>query len=357
MTHNARGNVKLSESQSASSVHGGCEMEMVSVIIPTYNRADMLVDTIEAVFAQTYRPIEVVVVDDGSTDDTREVISRRWPEINYVWQEHHGRPSVGRNAGIRHSRGEFIALLDSDDLMLPQQLETLVRFLRDHPHIQFAFSDFFVMEHDGIQDKTFLTNHARFATTPKVTSGPGRCVLRRDEAYEALMFGNFIGTSSVMARRQIFDRVGLFDESLHNGDDLDMWFRIAREYDIGFIVEPLTACRRTPDSISSKIYIHEAKLVVAERQARYQMSPEARGALLRYIADIHFDIGCRESQHGCYWRATASFLRAIARRPRWPLPYWALTKVVVRAALGAKRVEILRSAMQTIRYRRGRCVS
>ena len=113
------------------------EPGLVTVIIPTYNRADFIVEAIESVFKQYYRPIQLIVVDDGSTDDTRTII-RNWIEskvsdnefvINYIYQENKGAPAA-RNLGLIHSNGEFIQFLDSDCLLLPKKISTQVRMLR-----------------------------------------------------------------------------------------------------------------------------------------------------------------------------------------------------------------------------------
>ena len=116
-------------------------MPRVSVIIPTYNRAGYLCESIESVLTQTYTDYEIIVVDDGSTDDTEEVL-QLWiadGTIHYVWQENRGE-SAARNHGIELAIGEYIAFLDSDDLFMPTKLEEQVAYLDNHPEVGMAHS-------------------------------------------------------------------------------------------------------------------------------------------------------------------------------------------------------------------------
>lgn len=196
----------------------------VSVVIPAYNRAHCVVEAVESVLGQTFRASEVLVIDDGSTDATREVLARYRDRIRYIRQENAG-PAAARNRGIRESRGEFVAFLDSDDLWRPNKLELQVgEFRRDDrmgivsTNVVFLYPDREVRTPFGEKDTE---------------------AIRDGFLDEFLMV-----TSSVMIRTECFGRVGLFDETLQYAEDLDLFYRVARAYHCRILGDCLTINRR-----------------------------------------------------------------------------------------------------------------
>jgi len=185
----------------------------VSVVIPTYNVAPLIAETLKSVFAQTFTDFEVIVVDDGS-DDAAELERALEPyreRVHYVRQENLG-AGAARNRGVQEARGEFIAFLDSDDLWMPEYLEEQVRFLRADGY-DLAYADALLFGDSPIAGKTYME------TAPSV--GPVTFLsLVRNEC-------NII-TSGVVARRCVLVKVGLFNESLRNGQDFELWARLAR---------------------------------------------------------------------------------------------------------------------------------
>ena len=195
---------------------GGAETRStpsVSVVIPTYNVAPLIAETLKSVFAQTFTDFEVIVVDDGS-DDAAELERALEPyreRVHYVRQENLG-AGAARNRGVQEARGEFIAFLDSDDLWMPEYLEEQVRFLRADGY-DLAYADALLFGDSPIAGKTYME------TAPSV--GPVTFLsLVRNEC-------NII-TSGVVARRCVLVKVGLFNESLRNGQDFELWARLAR---------------------------------------------------------------------------------------------------------------------------------
>lgn len=184
-------------------------MPRVSVIVPAYNQGRFLGDAIRSALAQTCADVEVIVVDDGSTDDTRKVVDDFTDaRVRYVWQENQGL-SAARNTGIRHARGAFLTYLDSDDQFLPEKVALLLDIFDRHPEVGFAAGGALLIDELG------RPLGERFERD--VPTDPTRWLL-----------GNPLHVGSVMIRREWQDRVGLFDETLRSYEDWDMWIRLAR---------------------------------------------------------------------------------------------------------------------------------
>jgi glycosyltransferase involved in cell wall biosynthesis len=179
----------------------------ISVIIPTWNRADRLADAIESVHGQSVAVHEVIVVDDGSTDNTREMVARRFGGVRYIYQENRG-VSSARNAGIRFATGDWIALLDSDDRWLPDKLERQQELIRAHPGYKLCHSD-----------EIWIRNGKRVNAMKKHAKQGGRI-------FRHCLPLCVISPSAVIIQRSIFSDIGLFDESLPACEDYDLWLRI-----------------------------------------------------------------------------------------------------------------------------------
>jgi len=200
-------------------------MGLVSVIIPAYNQSHYLGTAIESVLAQTYPNFEIIIVDDGSTDATRQVAhSFERPDIRYVYQVNAGL-SAARNTGIRNSRGEYFAYLDSDDLFMPQKLDLLVAKLKHDPQLGFVAGQAqLINEHGEPLDEVF--------DTPP--SG---------EPSDLLLWNPF-HVGSTLVRRAWQERAGFFDESLRAYEDWDMWLRLALlGCRMGWVAEPVAFYR------------------------------------------------------------------------------------------------------------------
>ena len=208
------------------------EMPKVSVIITTYNRGRFVCAAIESVLAQNFRDAEIIVVDDGSRDDTYKLLKRYGSSIYYIYQKNKGR-SVARNNGIRLSRGEYAAFLDDDDIWLPGKLESQVAFLDSHPACALAHTFTELMDERGQPLKKETKKHLRLY----------RRALRSGYVYEAMSRVCLMFTSSVVMRRHCLSKVGLFDPSMETFEDWDIYLRLALKYEIGVIPEPLVRIR------------------------------------------------------------------------------------------------------------------
>jgi len=193
----------------------------VSVIIPTYNRAQLVGRAIRSVLNQTYQDFETIVVDDGSTDNTEEVVkSFNDSRIRYIRHEENRGGSAARNTGIRAARGEYVAFLDSDDEWLLEKLEEQIALFRKNP------------ECGAVYTKRLIFDNGKIKIVPQ----------DQQEGWilKPLLRSNVVGTtSSVVVKRQCFDKVGLFDERLLSSQDWDMWIRIAKHFTFRAIPKPL----------------------------------------------------------------------------------------------------------------------
>jgi glycosyltransferase involved in cell wall biosynthesis len=207
----------------------------VSAVITTFNRAEMVVEAVESVLAQTYADLEVLVIDDGSSDGTRIALERLSDRVRYYWQENAG-PSSARNRGIELARGDFIAFLDSDDLWMPGKIEQQMEFLESHREFSLCYTD-----------EIWIRGGRR------VNQG------KRHRKYGGWIFPRvlplcIISPSSVLMSSWLFDDVGRFDESLPACEDYDMWIRTACRYQVGYLAEPLIVKRGgRPDQLSRTV--------------------------------------------------------------------------------------------------------
>jgi glycosyltransferase involved in cell wall biosynthesis len=192
----------------------------VSVIIPTFNRARYLAEAVDSVLAQPFRDYELIVVDDGSTDETPQLLTGYGHAIRVLRQDNQG-VSAARNAGLVVARGELIAFLDSDDLWLPGKLYRQVEFFSLHP-------DALICQTEEI----WVKNGHRV--------NPGRRHRKRGGMiFEPSLELCLVSPSAVMMRRELFDRVGNFDESLPACEDYDLWLRVSSRFPVELIETPL----------------------------------------------------------------------------------------------------------------------
>ena len=209
-------------------------LPLVSVILPTYNCAAFLPHSIGSILAQTYNSYEIIVVDDGSTDNTKEVLYPFMQRIKYILLEQNKGLPTARNIGIRLAQGKYIAFIDADDLWLLEKLQTDIEYFETHPEVRMVYSKHLNIDQNGrMLDET---------SQKRLPSGNIFTQLFSKQ--------NFIITSSVVVRKEIFETTGLFDEQLSNCQDWDMWLRIAFYFKVGGINTPLVKYRHNPHSLS-----------------------------------------------------------------------------------------------------------
>lgn len=252
---------------------------MVSVVIPTYNRAAMLRDAIDSVFAQTYTDHEIVVVDDGSTDGTRAVLDRYGDSIATCHVQRVG-PARARNVGMQQARGRYVAYLDSDDLYYPHKLALQVDCLERHPDTVMVYSDFSAFDDAGYWDEFHLRTYHESAYRSALTAydtlfGERESLadnaLARDAAcrsnaphwlerseyrglvYDAYLQNTIVFTNSMLFRRSLIPAVGLQNPYFGHFHDLEFALRICRQGKVAFIDNPTYKLRYHPGQVSSRV--------------------------------------------------------------------------------------------------------
>jgi len=268
----------------------------VSVIIPTYNRAYLVGRAIRSVLNQTFQDFEIIVVDDGSTDNTEEVVkSFNDPRIRYIRHEQNRGGSAARNTGIRAARGEYIAFLDSDDEWLPQKLERQVNAFKSLDETTgLVYTGLRFVDHKG----TLL-----WEQRPNLSG----------YIFHKLLQRNVIGTaSSVMLRRDCLLSTGLFDETLPSRQDLDLWIRIARQFKVFPIPEPLTVHyvheQRITADLNAKIRGH--KLFMAKFENELNSKPRALAWQLYGLGKLYLQKGEIAPAKSLFWKSLK----------KWPYP-------------------------------------
>jgi glycosyltransferase involved in cell wall biosynthesis len=223
--------------------------ELVSVVIPTHNNGTFVCEAIESVLAQSYQNREIIVVDDGSADGTRDILKPYLEKINYVFQENQG-PAVARNQGIRHSHGSYIAFLDADDVWLEDKLDRQMRLFREQKDVGMVFGE---LDHWTELGKRIPTTPVAESSTP----GPSSGGIIFDDAFKLLLESCCILTSTVVMSRACIDAVGVFNETLRAEEDRDLWLRVARKLPIGKIERVLVHKRghERNFSLKSKLFI------------------------------------------------------------------------------------------------------
>jgi glycosyltransferase involved in cell wall biosynthesis len=247
-------------------------MVKVSVVIPNYNYGHYLGDAIFSVLRQSYEDLELIIVDDGSTDDTRSLIYRYSdPRIYWYFQPHKG-ISAARNFGIHHSRGEYIAFLDADDYWAPTKIEEQVKSIRSQNELGLIYSGFFLID----QDRQVIAKRS-----PVKAFGP---------SLKMLLLGNIISGSSTTAfvPRHVFDVAGEFDEQIMSAEDWDMWIRISEKFKILAIDKPLAFIRLHSQNTTSNIDsmdVHQ-QAVIRKFFQNHDLPPDIKRLRRRAFANV-----------------------------------------------------------------------
>ena len=221
----------------------------VSIVIPTYNHARYLPSALDSVINQSYANIEVLVIDDGSTDGTAELVKPYRSIINYVYKENGGTPSA-LNLGLSRATGKYICWLSADDMFFSEKVAKQVGLMESDPSLGFSYTSFTVIDANG--KKQYDVNSSYFTD--------------KQEMVTKFMAGCFINGSSVMMRSSALKVIGDFDESLPQAHDYDLWFRFLRHFHCGFLSEHLLAYRWHGKNMSQNP--NEACSVIVRKRAK-----------------------------------------------------------------------------------------
>lgn len=348
---------------------------LVSVVIPTYNRAHVVGKAIDSVLAQTYGSVEAIVVDDGSTDDTQETVARGWggdDRVRYVRKENGG-PAAARNVGFGHVRGAYVALLDSDDTWHPWKLALQIACMEKHREVGMTWTDMAMIDPSGAvadptylrhmygayrwftNDQLFFESHPLRDVAPDLAAVVGDARLRIGRIYSKMIMGNLVHTSTVVLRREWLAQVKGFDESLgYSGEDYDFHLRTCRLGAVGLIDVPTIRYQQgMPDRLTAKKWkLHMAKTQVRtlerliEHEREHIDLPDEM--LRRKLAEAHTWVAEESLDRGDATTSRRHYLRSLRYWPWRPrdlklfafaaLPWG--TGVVVRRWLQAVKARV-----------------
>jgi glycosyltransferase involved in cell wall biosynthesis len=292
----------------------------VSVVIPTYNRKAVLLESIASVRQQTFGDLEILVCDDGSSDGSREAVqavAAADSRVRWIAGEHCGAPGLVRNRGIRAAAGEWIAFQDSDDLWLPQKLEKQMAVLRSAPEAQFIYAHAAAVLPDG----------SRLRMTPFRIPRQGRI-------FETLLMYSVVHPQTMLVRRSLLDQVGHFNEDmgLRIVEDYELVLRLAAAAPFHFVAEDLVLYRTQADSISADLFgsIDEYERVLESIIARFDVPDAiAREALCRIELRRYKNHLLRDHPRDVRLQ---DLRNALARRPASPLARALLLTETLRCA-------------------------
>jgi glycosyltransferase involved in cell wall biosynthesis len=288
----------------------------VSVVIPAYNSARFVAEAIRSVLAQTLPPYEVLVIDDGSVDGTREVVAEFLSTgVRCISQPNSG-VSAARNRGLDEARGEFIAFLDADDLWRPEMLATHAELLRDNEEVIFSFCDF-----QRFDDTSSAPIGTQFEFYPELDSmtleplGKNRWLIRTGAFGEFVRFGEVPAfTQAMMFRRSLLSGLR-FDETLRVCEDLHFVLRAATRGSVVVIREVLVDVRRhCANATKDFSEISLDKLVAFTRLRPFVAQVSLRRALEARISRAHFDVARLQLRRGDHGAALRSWLSALGTR-------------------------------------------
>lgn len=208
--------------------------DLVSVVIPTYNRDKFIQRALLSVLSQSYKHYEIIIVDDGSTDNTREVLSKYSDSINYIYQDNMG-VSSARNTAVKHANGKYIAFIDSDDEWLPNKLENQLKEFSFADNIAVVACNATVIELNG--KKTPLNPKSKYKENIS-------------DFYNIFSYP-YLGIPNVIVLKSVFEEAGGFNENLKTAEDIDLFIRISIKHNIRRVNEMLTIVHETKDSLSS----------------------------------------------------------------------------------------------------------
>jgi glycosyltransferase involved in cell wall biosynthesis len=350
-----------------------CQMNepLISVVIPTYNRAHCLERAVDSVLAQTRGRVEVILIDDGSTDGTAQLVARRYgndSRVKYFPQANAG-VTAARNSGLARVAGDYIALLDSDDVWKPWKLQVQLACMEKHPEIGMVWTDMEAIGPDGtVSDPAYLKKmygcysqftmdeifSSRFPLNqilPDAAEPMKSATLYVGDIFPKMFFGNLVHTSTVLLRRERFEKVKAFNEELKiSGEDFDFHLRTTEHGPVGFVnLSSIEYRVGMPDQLTHKKYmVYGAQNCLRTITAAMQRQPERirfpRSRILHRFADVHAWIGEAMLENGQRTGARKHLLKSLLNNPWQPRTarLWMLS--IAPSKLGESARQIYRQA-------------
>lgn len=286
---------------------------LVSVIIPAYNAEKYILPAIQSVIEQNYAPLEILLIDDGSTDSTVKLVQRETPQVRIIQQANAG-VAAARNTGLRHALGEYICFLDADDGWFPGKLAAQVDYLTHHPEVGLVFHRWLVWRPDanGVYLKQEQPLQFKSVTIDPADSG---------WIYTKLLLDCIVHTSTVMLRRNIAQQVGFFDRNLTNGEDYNYWLRVSRLCPIHKLSGVYSYYREVIGSLSNTPKTLNFEYLVVQRAVMEWGLTGSEGKALssrqikNRLAKLAFGFGFLHFHGGSLQLARQAFFKAVRHNP------------------------------------------
>ncbi|MDA0832726.1 MAG: glycosyltransferase [Planctomycetota bacterium] len=265
---------------------------LVSVIITSFNSEKWIREAIDSVFDQTYPKREVIVVDDGSTDDTLSLVQPMRDRIRFLHQANSGGLAGPRNRGLQLAHGEYVCLLDADDVMHPKRIEHQVRLLQEYESVGAVFGDYLNVTEAGSYPHTHFESCPELQDSMAAHGENGKLILTPVECRRILSAKNFSIPSTLMFRKNVVTKVGHFSEDLKRCEDFDFHFRIARQFAVG-ILDEIVVYRRIhkENLIHDKSIMASMSLTCRKNLLRDEVDSVTRVRLKHYIAEVQLELG------------------------------------------------------------------
>jgi len=303
----------------------------VSIIIPTYNRAARLRACLTSVLEGGAPSAEIIVVDDGSKDDTKAVVATFGPAVRYFYQQNAG-PSAARNTGAREARGRYIAFFDSDDRLLPAPRQRVLDFLDRHPEVGVAFTDALVEESNGQSSRAFRRDGLEtFWALPHAMTPDGFRIFERDPFMRAMILDKcYLVPSISVIRRTALEQCGPFDEALIGYEEWDVFVRLAAAVPFAYLDEPAAVIEKHESNLSGdleKMVVSGVRVLDKLLGGAVPMPDDLRQATKEKLNAMSFDAARHAFVRG---DAAAARERFAAYMQRWgttlpALAYWSGT--------------------------------
>jgi len=262
--------------------------------------------------------LEIIVVDDGSTDNTKEVLEKYGDRITYISQVPGRGASAARNLGIQHASGELIAFQDSDDIWFPEKLSKQLDAFQRYPDARLVFADTLVSHDRVVVQDSLMNKRLKNWCEKNTTQIPD---LYCGDLYRELLFGNYICTITVMLRRSILDEVGMFNETFRVGEDYDLWLRAARNHPVIYLDRVVSEYRVRDNGLSGGLEARsprwlEAHTVVREKHLRSHWVPaQHHNVLTGVLSENYWCLGRNHFGEARFQEARFFFLKGLGYRP------------------------------------------
>jgi glycosyltransferase involved in cell wall biosynthesis len=288
--------------------------------------------------------MEIIVIDDGSTDNTKQVVEKYRDCITYISQVPGRGASAARNLGIQHASGELIAFQDADDIWLPEKLAKQLDALQSYPHARLVFADNLVSRDSVVIQDSLMSKRLKDWCERNITQISD---LYYGDVYRELLFGNYICTITVMLHRSVLDEVGMFDETLKVGEDYDLWLRIVRNHPVIYLDRVFSEYRVRDNGLSGGLEARsprwlEAHTVVREKHLRSHWVPARYyNVLTGVLSKNYWDLGRNYFGEERFQEARIFFLKGLGYRPlhlkSWF--YWCSSFLPVRVINRARTIK------------------